>query len=216
MWDRILANRPAPEAVTEALIPEMQGMPALSLVEAKPDPRPVMYLEDMRVMYACIRTFEMEHAIETGSYTGMSAQAMAAAGAQVWSIDDYSYEFTASRGGGCGIKDRQVHGSIMWILGKGLDMLPTVVKQLPCKPRHWLFLHDSDHSYTNALAELRKAEQLGAGVILCHDVRDWPEDGTDKAFQDFLLGAGWYGRIHCNLGVAWPPYSYQAMETAEE
>ena len=200
-WDRLLTRRPEPGFVTVDLIAEMQDMPALSLKEEMPDPRPVMYLEDMRMMYAAVRAFGIRVAVETGSYTGMSAQAMRLAGANVLSIDDYSYEFTASRGPGCGIAPSALRDSIQWLVGKGVNVLAALPSHILLHP--WLFLHDSDHKYANVLQELRLAYEMGAAVILCHDVRDWPEDGTGQAFQEFLAETKMEGRTHCNLGIAW-------------
>lgn len=196
-------NRPEPAVVLENLIAEMQDMPALCRQLERPEPRPVIYLEDLRILHSTVRTLRMKYAVETGSYTGMSAQAMAVAGARVWSIDDYSYEFTQARGGGCGIQNRELHRSILWLIGRGLEVLPAVARVLHGAP--WMFLHDSDHSYNNALAELNLAKDLGAAVVCCHDIRDWPEDGTDRAFADFVAAAGWPHFTRCNLGVSWSP-----------
>jgi hypothetical protein len=211
-WADLHQYLPTQWDVLEPLTDEMRAGPGMSLAMERVEPRPVMYAEDLRVLAAFARQLMPNGngmAVETGSYTGSSAVTLLRAGGvpTVFSIDDYSYEFTRNRGPGCGIRSPEDHGRILWLHGKGTDVLSAIWAQMMPLERPWIFFHDSDHGYENVLAELRLAAKLGASGIACHDVRDWPEEGTDRAWREWVAESGWESYVHSNIGIAYRPAS---------
>jgi hypothetical protein len=74
--------------------------------------------------------------------------------------------------------------------GRSMDILPTIHERVS------LFLHDSDHSYSNMTEEFEWARDSGATIILSDDI------GWNSAWRDFTARHKVFHVESGNLGIA--------------
>ena len=135
--------------------------------------------EEVDLLYGCVRSTCPAVVVETGVGAGVSSTFILEAmdennHGRLYSIDFYPQTEK------CGwVVPQRLKSRWQLIRGRSVDHLPALLEQLG---KIDLFLHDSDHSYTNMLAEFRMAWPYlkSGGLLLAHDV------GRNAALFDFL------------------------------
>lgn len=188
--------------VMEPLMPTEEEILARVSLDANPE-NPVARLREMQLLTAFARALKAEFAVETGSFTGSFAQALALQCPTTFSIDIYSHPPTRARGPGIFLRDPELWNSIHFIWGDGVDKLPHLMQFRP-PDRPWVFFHDSDHSYAHVLRELNTAKELSVSGVGCHDIIHNKADGCEAAFDEFVKMNRWVPLKDGNIAFACP------------
>jgi predicted O-methyltransferase YrrM len=153
------------------------------------------------LLYVICRKLRPEKVVETGVAGGMSSSYILCALENNCHGELYSIDLPGEKGIDY-LPDNKHSGWLIpnylksrWqlILGSSLERLPPLLEQLG---KITIFLHDSEHSYTNMLFEFQVAWQnlsIG-GLLLSHNI------DMNNAFSDFVERMGNIGHSYNNMG----------------
>lgn len=153
-------------------VPEADLAPVL--VPSMHDPNGyVIFPQELRALTGLARMSGATRVVESGSYSGSSAGAVAMVCDDVWSIDTNDLFFDPGfaayygnpRGPGFRLPLETRH-RVNFVWGIAKDKLRNLVSSR----RPTMFFHDSDHSAANIQAELTAAFESGAVAIAAHDL----------------------------------------------
>jgi len=154
----------------------------------------VTSLDESLVLYFSIRYLQPKIVVETGVSDGMSSlfilSALEKMEGHLYSIDYPKVGMPALYGKEPGwLVNDQLRARWTLIYGKSKEKLPILLSQL----KHVdIFLHDSEHSYSNMKFEFTLAlEHMSPGSLLLSD-----DVSSNSAFYEAVAGHGLYDNIY--------------------